>query len=65
MFVANVHGNRTHQGRETPPIGFEDQARHQHRNHTQENINLPHQMRRVKRLKCGGASLGRDLLGLQ
>lgn len=32
--LAGVDGNRTHQGRDTPPIGFEDRARHQATNYS-------------------------------
>ncbi len=32
--MAGVDGDRTHQRRDTPPIGFEDRARHQATNYS-------------------------------
>ena len=29
FFLAGADGNRTHRGRDAPPIGFEDRERHQ------------------------------------
>ena len=47
MLVAGADGNRTHRGRDTPPIGFEDRARHQTTNyslnkHSENRINKYH-----------------------
>jgi len=36
MFLAEVDVNRTHQGRDAPPIGFEDRAPHQRTNYLRE-----------------------------
>ena len=34
LLMAGVDGNRTHWGRDAPPIGFEDRARHQTTNYS-------------------------------
>ncbi|PLX98387.1 MAG: hypothetical protein C0622_11665 [Desulfuromonas sp.] len=36
--MAEVDVNRTHQGRDTPPIGFEDRAPHQRTNYLQKRL---------------------------
>jgi hypothetical protein len=40
FIVAGADGNRTHQGRDTPPTGFEDRARHQTTNYSLMNIRI-------------------------
>ena len=38
LILAEVDVNRTHQGRGTPPIGFEDRAPHQRTNYLQNKL---------------------------
>ena len=57
MFLAGVDGNRTHRGRDAPPIGFEDRERHQATSYSQSGERVIYQFCcAASRNLCGGES---------